>query len=163
MDKGDFGKIRNAVKEQAEHTGGSYRDVLDSFRVLKHLDADMLNDAIQGLSGIREVKTAIGKDKYDLFISVAVKKEQQLQIADGRLEAILAMRTGQAQDLELLKFVRWSMVETANEIRNDSAIQAAFSNQGEELNKLITTTKVWMESMIASRALRESLDSKDIQ
>jgi UDP-N-acetylglucosamine transferase subunit ALG13 len=105
----------------------------------------------------------IGQDKYTLFVSVAAEKEQQQQIADGRLEGILSMPTGQEQDVALLKFVQWSMAAAEKEIRNDLRIKTAFSGQGEQLDKLITTTKVWMESMFASRMLHENSGPRAIQ
>ena|SRR3989344_939174 len=163
MEKGEFRMIRNAVKEYAEHTATSYHDVLHFFKNLKKFDPKILSDGIQGLSGIREIKDFIGQEKYELFISVAMEKERELQTADARLETILAMPQGTEQSTEMLKFAQWSMDAAEKEIKDDPRIRKAFSKQEAELDKLITTTKTWVQSALASAVLHSTSGSDETQ
>ena len=150
MDKGKFGKIRNAVKEYAEYSGERYRDVILFFKELQKFDANMLNDAIIGLSGIREVKSKIGNEQYDLFTSIAMEKEKEIHESEGGLSTVLIEAEQRGDYPRIFQEVVRSMDAVEGALRKDDRIQKAFAGQEAELNKLIDATKTWMKSFFAS-------------
>ncbi len=153
--KNNFNRgVRKATEQYMEILHVDYRRALDFFRELRGLDVKILDDAIIGLSGIKEVRHNIGEELYELFLSVSQEKELELLSSTDRLDELRDMRPGAEKDAQILDFTLWWIKATGEKVKTDARIKVAFAGKEEELTMLIESNQKWLIAQLKSVEMR---------
>lgn len=174
MDKGDFGKIRDAVKGLARvksdedgNTGSLNKYHKDSFlffRELREREPHVFSTVIQTLSATKKLRIEIGDKRYELFAKVAEEKEAEYRRANPDLFQSINENPSASEDEKseaMMKIISKFTDDVRPMIENDPRIREAFKGE-EDLFKTFmesqtATTKIFFQGILSQSRFKKEL------